>query len=197
MKNEIKFLISACALALVAVSASAAQKNVSLQDIAHPRLLESVLDANATDAESRLATLEAGTLPGDLNVADDAIIGGDLTVANAVSFTGGGASRGFMLSSDYTIVHAPHFPTIPTNGVLSHVTGIYKLSSAEAITCTVANATAVGEMFTIYNVGAGAITFADSGNLKLVGDAVIAKDGMLGLYSVDGTNWWQNAKWTD
>lgn len=198
-----KTLITLLAIALATMAASAAQKTVTLQDVAHPRLLAGVLNDNVSDAETRLDAVEAGTLSGDLNVADDAIIGDDLTVtgdvsvAGAVAFDADNTSRNFTLSSDYTVIHAPHFPTIPTNYVLSHVAGIYKLSSAEAITCTVANSTAAGEMFTVYNAGAGTITFADDGNLKLVGDAVLKQDGMLGLYSVDGTNWWQAAKWTD
>ena len=52
-----KILIVLGALALVAVSATAAQKNVSQQDIAHPRLLEGVLDSNFTELYSADANL--------------------------------------------------------------------------------------------------------------------------------------------
>ncbi|MBP7431310.1 MAG: hypothetical protein KBC05_17890 [Candidatus Hydrogenedentes bacterium] len=57
-----KNLITLLAIALATMAASAAQKDVSLQDIAHPRLLEGVLDSNFDELYTEIANVSASDL---------------------------------------------------------------------------------------------------------------------------------------
>lgn len=69
-----KIMIIACALVVVAISATAAQKNINTRDIEHPRLLEAALDNNfdelyAADVNLGTNALAASRLTGNIPVA--------------------------------------------------------------------------------------------------------------------------------
>jgi hypothetical protein len=69
-----KIMIIACALVVVAISATAAQKNINTRDIEHPRLLEAALDNNfdelyAADVNLGTNALAASRLTGNVAVA--------------------------------------------------------------------------------------------------------------------------------
>jgi hypothetical protein len=89
-----KIMIIACALVVVAISATAAQKNINTRDIEHPRLLEAALDNNfdelyAADVNLGTNALAASRLTGNVAVARitnaaatvGASIGGNIPVA--------------------------------------------------------------------------------------------------------------------
>ena len=176
MKKSILF---AAAMALV-LGAYAETDYQVLRDV-------QILQQDMGRAEAAIDAIEAGT----------SNLGG-LTVSGDATFDSSSTEQAVTFSSDYTIRHAPHYIAVTNGQVLSHVAGIYRVAASDVnVTCTVADASAAGDMFTIYNTGTGIVSFADGGNLKLVGAAALAQDGMLGLYSVDGTNWWQSSKCTD
>jgi len=69
-----KWITGMIALALVAIAATAAQKDITQQDIAHPRLLENVLDSNFDElyaADTNLGTndVAATRLTGNIAAA--------------------------------------------------------------------------------------------------------------------------------
>lgn len=89
-----KIMIISCALVVVAISATAAQKNINTRDIEHPRLLEAALDNNfdelyAADVNLGTNALAASRLTGNVAVARitnaaatvGASIGGNIPVA--------------------------------------------------------------------------------------------------------------------
>jgi hypothetical protein len=69
-----KIMIIACALVVVAISATAAQKNINTRDIEHPRLLEAALDNNfdelyAADVNLGTNAVAASRLTGNIESA--------------------------------------------------------------------------------------------------------------------------------
>jgi hypothetical protein len=73
-------------LALLACGAgySAQQTDVTNREVRDPRQLEAILDANFADAESRLASAEAGTnITGDLTVPTNLTVGAVITALGA------------------------------------------------------------------------------------------------------------------
>ena len=103
-----KIMIIACALVVVAISATAAQKNINTRDIEHPRLLEAALDNNfdelyAADVNLGTNALAASRLTGNVAVARitnaaatvGSYIGGNIPVAAMTNAAGSiGASIG-------------------------------------------------------------------------------------------------------
>ena len=83
-----KILIAACA-ALVAFVAYAAQDaDLSQRDVRDPKKLDAILEANAADAQSRLAAIEAVEGAGGALAPGQIVIGNAATVAVAVAVSG-------------------------------------------------------------------------------------------------------------
>jgi hypothetical protein len=165
----------------------------------------------AAQLNTAVATAGAGTIDGEIisndTIDDDSIdfadvTGADLTLTDCGAISSSGTitfdttsvAKDFTISSDYTMIMPPHYISVTNGQALAHVATIYRITSASAITCSVANAATAGEVFKIFNTGAGDVSFLDAANLKLSSDAVLGTDDTLELYSVDGTNWTETAQ---
>jgi hypothetical protein len=105
-------LIGIAVLGLMACTVHAAQDTTLTQrQVRDPRQLEVILEANATDTETRVAALEGGSTVGSVEptyiivgnastVGVDVVVSGDLTLASSGAFTiAAGAVDSAMLST--------------------------------------------------------------------------------------------------
>lgn len=227
---------------------AAQDTDITNREVRDPLRLESWLETNATDVESRVASLEGGStvgtvLPAYIIVGNassqgvDVAVSGDITMATngavaiaagvivnadvnasaaivgskldltsgtgAATFSGtltgeqnvtfadtNNVARTFTVGDDYKWVVSPTaLGTVTNTQELGALSKYYTIDAGGAVTCTVANASAAGQEFKIINTGTNAITFADSGNLALSGDAVLGQYDTLSLYAV-ATNVW-------
>jgi hypothetical protein len=221
---------------------------ISNREVRDPHRLEVWLEANASDTETRVASLEGGSTvgsvePGYVIVGNASTAGVDVAISGDISIDTNGAvaiasgvivnadvnasaaivgskldltsgtgaatlsgtltaeqdvtladtnnvARTLQVSNDFKwVVTANDIGSVTNGQDLSIVSKYYLIQAAGAVTCTVANASAIGAEFTIINTSAQAITFSDSGNLKLSSDAVLNQYDTLSLYAVAVDAW--------
>ena len=128
---------------------------------------------------------------GTMTVNGNTEISGELGVDNHVRFVNTNAVwKTVTMGQYYGLVARPRDIGTVTNGQsLGGLGYFYLCNAAAAVTCTVDNASATGHVFNVINTGTETITFADSGNLKLSGNAVLGQYDTLSLYAAD-TNVW-------
>ncbi len=126
-----------------------------------------------------------------LSASGAATLAGALTAQKNVTLADtNNIARTFLVSNDYKHVVTPNAIGAVTNEqVIAVVSTYYTISAAEAVTNTIADASAVGQLFTVINIGTDEITFADAGNLKLSDDAVLGQYDTLTLYAVAVDAW--------
>lgn len=120
------------------------------------------------------ATIDTGLESDDLTLTDDMTVGDDLTIAGDLTTTCSSAE------------------TIGYDEQIDPTAACHQITAAAARgTDNIAVGTA-GDVLTLVNVGANAITLTDTGTLKLSGNAALGQYDTIILLS-DGTNWIQVA----
>jgi len=158
-------------VALVAVAAFGAQRTVTERDVTLPRLLRDAINLNATDAQTRLVALEAGSLSGNLTVVGNATIGGLMvtTPPASVNVTNGQAVT---LSSTINLLASSGSENTVTN------------------TVTLANPGIAGRWAVIYNSDAATnvLAVAKTGNYVGPGFELAAGESIL-VFAVATNKW--------
>lgn len=128
---------------------------------------------------------------GTMTVNGNTEISGELGVNSNIRFVNTNAVwKTFTMGEYYGPIATARAVGTVTNGQsLGGLAYMYTIDAGGAVTCAVDNAVTQGRIFNIINTGAATITFADSGNLKLSGDAVLGQYDTLSLYAV-ATNIW-------
>jgi len=99
-----KYIIGAVTLLACGIAYAAQQTTISRRDVEDPVRLRTLLTDNATDAESRIAAVEAGTISGDLTVGDSLTVSTNLTVNGDALDKGTTTSVGdFAVSNKFTV----------------------------------------------------------------------------------------------
>lgn len=177
-----KIMIIACALVVVAISATAAQKNINTRDIEHPRLLEAALDNNfdelyAADVNLGTNAVAASRLTGNVAVARitnaaatvGASIGGNIPVA---AMTNAAGSIGAFIGGNVPLASV-------TNA--GATLGPYVLGNIPAASLTNALATAVIPLAGITNALASAgATIGGNVNVASITNALTTGGASIG-----------------
>lgn len=131
----------------------------------------------------------AGTVQGTTITATTGFAG---AINGTVGATTAAAGSFTTLTSTRDVV-TPTALTVTNGMVIPATVSVYNLTAASCMTNTIANASVKGQYLELCLLvgGTNTVTFADSGNLKLVAAAVLTDDDTLGLRSYDGTNWFQ------